>query len=64
VAAVLPGDIDWKNSTVKIRSAKTFRERTLPLPQDVGETLVAYLAGIRGEPLSRFAIPPAASEDC
>lgn len=54
VAALVPRDIDWKNGTVKIRSAKTFRERTLPLPKDVGEALVAYLRGLRTRPRRLF----------
>jgi len=54
VAALLPGDIDWKTGTVKIRSAKTYRERTLPLPQDVGEALVAYLRSLRTRPRRLF----------
>jgi site-specific recombinase XerD len=54
VAALLPGDIDWKSGTVKIRSAKTYRERTLPLPQDVGEALVAYLRSLRTRPRRVF----------
>jgi integrase/recombinase XerD len=54
VAALLPSDIDWKNGSVKIHSAKTYRERTLPLPQDVGEALVAYLRGLRVRPKRLF----------
>lgn len=54
VAALLPGDIDWKNGTVKIRSAKTFRERTLPLSRDVGEALVAYLRSLPFRPRRLF----------
>lgn len=54
VAALLPRDIDWKNGSVKIRSAKTFRERTLPLPKDVGEALVAYLRSLRTRPRRLF----------
>lgn len=54
VAALLPGDIDWKNGFVKIRSTKTFRERVLPLPQDVGEAVVAYLRSLRTHPKRLF----------
>jgi len=39
---------------VKIRSAKTYRERTLPLPRDVGEALVAYLRTLRTRPRRLF----------
>jgi site-specific recombinase XerD len=54
VAVLLPGDIDWNSGTVKIRSAKTYKERTLPLPQDVGEALVAYLRSLRTRPRHLF----------
>ncbi len=54
VAALLPGDIDWNNGTVKIRSSKTRRERTLPLPRDVGEALVAFLRSLRFKPRRLF----------
>jgi integrase/recombinase XerD len=54
VAALLPGDIDWMSGTVKIRSAKTYKERTLPLPRDVGEALVAYLRSLRTRPRRLF----------
>jgi site-specific recombinase XerD len=36
-------DIDWRAGNLLIRAGKTRRERILPLPQDVGESLVAYL---------------------
>lgn len=54
VAALAPGDIDWKNGSLKIHSAKTYRERTLPLPRDVGEALVAYLRSLRQRPRRLF----------
>jgi integrase/recombinase XerD len=54
VAALSPGDIDWKNGSLKIHSAKTSRDRTLPLPQDVGEALVAYLRSLRTRPRRLF----------
>ena len=54
VAALLPSDIDWKNGCIKIRSAKTYRERTLPLPQDVGDALVEYLRSLRNRPRRLF----------
>lgn len=54
VAALVPGDIDWKNGTVKIRSAKIYRELTLPFPQDAGEALVAYLRSLRTRPRRLF----------
>ena len=36
-------DIDWYQGRLIIRPGKTHRARTLPLPQDVGNALVAYL---------------------
>jgi site-specific recombinase XerD len=54
VASLLPSDIDWKSGTVKIRSAKTYKERTLPLARDVGEALVAYLRSLRSRPRRLF----------
>lgn len=36
-------DIDWYQGQLNIRPGKTHRARTLPLPQDVGKALVAYL---------------------
>ncbi len=36
-------DIDWYQGQLNIRPGKTHRARTLPLPQDVGTALVAYL---------------------
>lgn len=54
VAALVPGDIDWKNGSLKVHSAKTYRDRTLPLPRDVGEALVAYLRSLRQRPRRLF----------
>ena len=54
VAALLPSDIDWRNGTLKVRSAKTCRVRTLPLAQDVGEALVVYLRSLPTRPLRLF----------
>jgi integrase len=36
-------DIDWKNGDIRIKDTKTHRDRILPLPEDVGEALVAHL---------------------
>ena len=36
-------DVDWKSGQVLIRSTKTRQDRTLPLPQDVGDGLIAHL---------------------
>lgn len=54
VAALLPSDIDWKNGCLVIHSSKTHRDRTLPLPNDVGEALVAYLRSLRTRPRRLF----------
>jgi integrase len=35
-------DIDWKRGTLLVRG-KSHREAILPLPQDVGDALIAYL---------------------
>jgi len=43
VANIALADIDWRSGCLKIRSAKTYRDRVLPLPQDVGQALAAYL---------------------
>jgi site-specific recombinase XerD len=43
VANIALADIDWRDGCLKIRSAKTYRDRVLPLPQDVGQAMAAYL---------------------
>ena len=42
--------LDWAASTVLVQSSKTARERVLPMPEDVGGALAAYLT--KGRPLS------------
>jgi site-specific recombinase XerD len=42
--------LDWAASAVLIRSSKTARERVLPMPEDVGGALAAYLT--KGRPPS------------
>jgi site-specific recombinase XerD len=54
VAALSPADIDWKNGCLKVHSAKTYRDRLLPLPRDVGKALVAYLRSLRTRPRRLF----------
>ena len=54
VANLEPGDIDWSTGNLKVRSAKTSRVRTLPLAQDVGEALVAYLRSLHKRPVRLF----------
>jgi len=43
VANIALADINWRSGCLKIRSAKTYRDRILPLPQDVGQAMAAYL---------------------
>jgi len=50
VAGLAPGDIDWKNGYLKVRCTKTYNDRILPLPQDVGRALVAHLRKCRSHP--------------
>ena len=40
-------DIDWSHGCVRIRAGKNHRERSLPLCQEVGDAVVAYLKGAR-----------------
>lgn len=47
VAALALGDIDWSRGHILIRAGKTHRERQLPLPDDVGQAIAAYLRGGR-----------------
>jgi len=46
-------DIDWRGGRVFIRTAKNRCERILPLPQQVGDALVAYVQQARPSTLSR-----------
>lgn len=47
-------DIDWIEGTVKIRSSKSLRERSLPLTKDIGQALAKYLREGRPKSPSRF----------
>lgn len=40
-------DIDWKHGFVVIRAGKNRRERKLPLPEDVGQSLLHYIRKVR-----------------
>ena len=40
-------DIDWSNGRLDLRPGKSRRARSVPLPHDVGQALVAYLQGGR-----------------
>jgi site-specific recombinase XerD len=46
-------DIDWADGRLELRPGKTRRERSLPLPQDVGQAMVAYLQVGRPQSQSR-----------
>jgi integrase len=46
VVALRIDDIDWKQSTVRVRG-KSHKEVRLPLPQDAGEALAEYLSNAR-----------------
>jgi len=46
-------DIDWAEGRLTLRPGKSRRARPLPLPQDVGEALVAYIRGGRPPSASR-----------
>src|SRR4029077_20981438 len=46
-------DIDWAEGRVGLRPGKTRRARSLPLPHDVGQAIVASLQGGRPRTNSR-----------
>jgi len=46
-------DIDWADGRLDLRPGKSRRERSVPLPQDVGQAMVAYLQGGRPQSESR-----------
>jgi len=50
---LLLDDIDWKNSTITIRSTKTLNSRILPLPVRLGRALACYLKNGRPKTDSR-----------
>lgn len=47
VAGLSIDDIDWTNGSILIKGGKNRRDRSLPLPADVGESLVAHLRNPR-----------------
>jgi site-specific recombinase XerD len=47
VAALSIDDVDWTNGCVVIKGGKNRRDRSLPLPLEVGESLVAHLRNPR-----------------
>ncbi len=50
LASLRLDDIRWHEAVVSVRGAKSGRERVLPLPQDVGVAITAYLRA--GRPIS------------
>ncbi len=54
VANLTVRDIDWRNGVLHIRSTKTYRDRDLPLPDDVGLAVVAHLRCQRPHPVRVF----------
>jgi site-specific recombinase XerD len=46
-------DIDWANGRLALRPGKSRRARTLPLPHDVGQAVVAYVQSGRPQSASR-----------
>ena len=46
-------DIDWVDGRLDLRAGKSRRERSLPLPQDVGQAILAYLQAGRPQSESR-----------
>jgi len=57
VAALSIDDIDWIGGSILIRGSKNRRDRSLPLPLDVGEALVAYLRNSRPPTAPRVVFP-------
>jgi site-specific recombinase XerD len=47
VAQITLDDIDWIEGRLLIRNTKNHCERSLPLPQDVGQALIDYLQNAR-----------------
>ena len=54
VANLTVRDIDWRDGVLHIRSTKTYRDRNLPLPDDVGRAVVAHLRHQRPHPVRVF----------
>jgi len=57
VAALSLDDIDWIGGSILIRSGKNRRDRSLPLPLEVGEALVAHLRNPRPPTAPRVVFP-------
>jgi len=66
VANLTPGDIDWNNGCIRVRCTKTYNDRVLPFPQDVGDALVAHLRNCKEHPTKIFEPlrPPCTARRC
>ena len=53
VIALCLDDIDWADGRLGLHPGKTHRARSLPLPHDVGQAMVAYLQGGRPQSACR-----------
>ena len=53
VVSLCLDDIDWADGCLALRPGKTRRARNLPLPHDVGQTIVTYLQSGRPQSESR-----------
>ena len=53
VAHITLDDIDWVEGRLRIRNVKSHCERSLPLPQDVGQALIDYLQHARPSTVHR-----------
>lgn len=53
VARLHLDDVDWTTGSLLIRSSKTHTERVLPLAQDVGDAVLAYLRTARPSSTTR-----------
>jgi len=54
VARLSFDDIDWRQGHLVVRLSKSHRERILPLSQEVGEALVAYIRDARPKSSERY----------
>jgi site-specific recombinase XerD len=53
VVALCFDDIDWADGRIALRPGKSRRARSVPLPHDVGQAIVAYLQSGRPQSASR-----------
>jgi site-specific recombinase XerD len=53
VASLTLEDLDWRNGRLRLAAPKSRRERHLPLPQEVGQALAAYLRSAPAQSVTR-----------